>query len=229
MTLVLAAAVYAADKGPAAQPPWCDSFSPDKTDLFNTGKNPFFFLWPGYRLYLQHGKDSRVISVLMETRMVDGVKTRVVEQRETQDGRLAAVSRNYFVISGTTGDVYYFGADVDIYQDGKVTGHEGSWLAGINGAKFGLMMPGRPAVGDRYYHEVAPGVALNRAEVVGSGEDFTTSDRTFERCVRIRESSGLGTGVEERLYAPDVGLVRDGEFVLMRIGCPLCDGVSAAP
>jgi hypothetical protein len=219
--------IHAADKDPKAERPWCDSFSPDKTDLSDTGKNFFFFLWPGYRLFLQHGKDTRVISVLAETKVVDGVRTRVIEERETKDGKLTAVSRNYFAISGITGDVYCFGEDT--YEDGKATGHKATWLAGVNGARFGLMMPGRPAVGDRYYHEVAPGVALDRAEITGAAEDFTTSTGTFERCLRTRESSGLRAGVEERLYAPDVGLVKAGAFVLVRIGCPLCDGGQVAP
>ncbi len=229
LAMVLSAATYAADKNRTDERPWCDSFSPDKTDLFDTGKNPFFFLWPGYRLHLQHEKDTLVISVLAETKMVDGVKTRVVEERETKDGKLTEVSRNYFAISRTTGDVYCFGEEVDTYENGKATGHKGTWLAGVNGARFGLMMPGRPAVGDRYYHEVAPGVALDRAEIAGVAESFTTPTKTFEWCLRTRESSGLKAGVKEKLYASDVGLVKDGAFVLVGIGCPLCDGKQAAP
>ena len=229
LAMVLSATTHAADKDRPAERPWCDSFSPDKTDLFDTGKNPFFFLWPGYRLFLQHGKDTLVISVLTETKVVDGVRTRVVEERETREGKLIGLSRNFFAISRTTGDVYYFGKEVDTYEDGKATGHKGTWLAGVNGARFGLMMPGRPAVGDRYYHEVAPGVALDRAEIASAGEDFTTPTKTFERCLRTRESSGLTTDVEEKLYSPDVGLVKDGAFVLVGIGCPLCDGRQSAP
>jgi len=37
-------------------------------------------------------------------------------------------------------NVYYFGEDVDVYRDGKVVGHEGAWLSGREGAKFGLMI-----------------------------------------------------------------------------------------
>lgn len=224
---VLTLTLHAADKGPAGERPWCDSFSPDKRDLSDTGKNPFFFLWPGYRLYLQHGKDMRVISVLPETKVVDGVKTRVVEIRETKADKVTAVSRNYFAISATTGDVYYFGRELTMYEDGKPAGHPGTWMAGVNGARFGLMMPGRPAVGDRYYHAIVPGIVLDRTEILRTGEDFAAPNRVFEQCLRARESSDLGNRVEERLYAPDVGLVKDGDFVLVKIGCPLCDGVSA--
>ena len=45
-----------------------------------------------------------VISILNETKVVDGVKTRVVEERESEDGELVEVSRNYFAISARTGE-----------------------------------------------------------------------------------------------------------------------------
>ena len=43
----------------------------------------------------------------------------------------------------------------------------GAWLAGENRAEAGLMMPGEPAVGIKYYQEIAPGVAMD--EVLDSG------------------------------------------------------------
>jgi len=229
LTLTASLTIHAADKNANAERPWCDIFSVNKADLADTGKNPYFFLVPGYRLFFEHGKDKLVISVLNETKEVDGVKTRVVEERETKDGKLVEVSRNYFAMSRTTGDVYYFGEDVDIYKDGKLIRHEGAWLAGVNGAKFGLMMPGRPEVGDRYYQELAPGVAMDRAEVISLREQFTTPAKTFERCLRVRESSALERGVEDKLYAHGVGLIKDGKLVLVGIDCPECKSKAAQP
>ena len=159
--------------------------------------------------------------MLDETKTVDGVKTRVVEERETKNGRLEEVSRNYFAIDKVAGDVYYFGEDVDMYdKSGKVTGHGGSWLAGVNGARFGLMMPGAPKVGDKYYQEVAPGTALDRAEVVSVTENFKAPAGEFKNCLRTRESSGLESGSEDKWYAPDVGLVKDADFVLTKVEKP---------
>ena len=229
LALILPIAVEAAAKDALPEGPWCSVFSVNKKDLSDTGKNWYFFLWPGYRQVLHHGKETLVISVLDETKLVDGVKTRVVEERETNGGKLVEVSRNYFAISRRTGDVYYFGEDVDIYKNGKVVSHKGAWLAGIKGATFGLMMPGRPNVGDRYYQEVAPGMAMDRAEIVSKTEDFTTPQAIYERCVRVRETSGLETGSEDKLYAPDVGLIKDGKLVLTGVDCPLCKGQGDVP
>jgi len=209
--------------------PWCSIFSVNKAALTDVGKSRFFLLWPGYMMKLQHGQDTLIISVLDETKMVDGVKTRVVEERETKDGKLIEVSRNYFAISKQTGDVYYFGEDVDINKNGKVVDHEGSWLAGVKGAKFGLMMPGRPEVGDRYCQEVAPGVAMDRVEILGCHEKCTTPENKFEDCVRAEETSALEKGSSEKIYAPGVGLIKDGNFLLTALNCPICNGKPEVP
>jgi len=216
-----ALAAEEAGKGEGGKAKWRDSFPVDKANLADSGKSPFFILEPGYRLVLEDGKDTLIITVLDDTKVVDGVKTRVVEERETKGGRLAEVSRNYFAIDKTTGDVYYFGEDVDVYdKDSKVQNHEGGWRAGVDGAKFGLLMPGQPKVGDRYYQEMAPKVAMDRAEVVSITEEFKVPAGTFKNCLRTRESSALESGSEDKLFAPGVGLLKDGGFLLAKVEKP---------
>jgi hypothetical protein len=205
----------------AAERLFRDTFRVDKAALSDTGRGTYFILEPGYKLILEEGKDTLTITVLDETKMVDGVKTRIVEERETANGKLIEVSRNYFAIDTKTGDAYYFGEDVDMYDaDGKVTGHEGSWLAGVNGAKFGLLIPGKPKVGDRYCQEVAPPVAMDRAEVVSVADEVNVPAGVFKNCLKTKESSALESGVEEKLYAPGVGLLKDGGFKLARVEKP---------
>jgi hypothetical protein len=196
---------------------WRRSFSVDKSNLVDTGRSTYFVLEPGYALRLEDGGDSLTITVLNETRIVDGVKTRVVEERETKGGQLIEVSRNYFAIDQATKDVYYFGEEVDIYKDGKVSGHEGQWLSGVHGAKFGLMMPGTPRVGDKYYQEDAPKVAMDRAEIVTTSEEFKVPAGVFQNCLRTRESSALEKGVADKMHAPNVGLIKDGSFTLVKV------------
>jgi hypothetical protein len=197
--------------------PWRESFPVNRANWADIGRNIYFSLEPGYRLCLEYGKDTLTITVLDETKVVDGVKTRVVEERETRGGRLAEVSRNYFAIDRTTKDIYYFGENVDTYENGRVSGHKGAWLAGVNGARFGLVMPAKPQVGDRYYQEVAPGVAMDRAEIVSLTEELKVRAGSFRNCLRTRESSALEGGSEDKWYAPGVGLIQDAGFVLVRI------------
>jgi hypothetical protein len=197
--------------------------APDKTHFVNQGDNPYFILQPGYRLTLKGTESGRnvqlIVTVLDETHVVDGVATRVVEERESQNGELVEVSRNYFAFDPATKDVYYFGEDVDVYKRGKVVNHEGSWLAGVNGARFGLMMPGTPAVGQKHFQEQAEGVAMDHAEIVSLTERLATPAGTFERCLKTKETTPLEKGaVEYKLYAPGVGLIKDGGLVLVSRG-----------
>jgi hypothetical protein len=144
-----------------------------------------------------------------------------VEEREWKKGRLKEVSRNFLAICAATGDVFYFGEDVDIYRDGKVASHAGAWRAGEKDAKAGLLMPGRPRVGMRYYQEIAPGEAMDRAEVMRLDEPLETPAGSFPRCLRTTEGSALDPlEKDDKVYAPGIGLVKDEDLLLTRYGFP---------
>jgi uncharacterized protein DUF3108 len=197
---------------------WQDSFSVDKKALGPTGTSAYFVLTPGYRLHYRHGKDTSTTTVLNETRLIDGVEARVVEDRETKNGQVAEITRDYYAIDRATGDVYYFGEDVDVYKNGTIAGHGGAWLSGLKGARFGMMMPGAVKTGDKFYQEHAPGVAMDRAEIVAVNETLTTPAGTFKNCVHVKETSEIEKGVtDHKWYAPGVGVVKDGDLVLVRI------------
>jgi hypothetical protein len=202
---------------------WTTTFGVEKSELASAGRNPYFNLEPGYRLVLAGREDGAevklTITVLGETRTIDGVETRVVEERETRGEEPAEISRNYFAISRRTNDVFYFGEDVDVYREGKVVSHEGSWISGRNGARFGLAMPGTPLLGARYYQEQAPGTATDRAEVVGLSATTKTPAGTFTDCLRTEETSPLERGAKEvKLYARGIGLIKDGPCKLVKYG-----------
>jgi hypothetical protein len=115
--------------------------------------------------------------------------------------------------------VYYFGEHTDIYKNGNVVSHEGSWLAGDNGAHFGLMMPGTPLLGGRYYEEIAPGVAMDRGHIVSVNGAPTLPAGTFTNVLRIEETTPLERGAREfKLYAPGVGLLQDENLRLVQYG-----------
>jgi hypothetical protein len=199
--------------------PWTEDFPVDPGELGPTGRNPYFILEPGYQLILRKGNEELTITVLDETKKVDGVETRVVEERETKKGQLVEISRNFFAISKRTNSVYYFGEEVDIYEDGKVVSHDGAWLSGEKGAKFGLMMPGTPLVGARYYNEIAPDVAMDRSEIVSMKEEVETIAGTFKNCIKVAETNPLEPGAKEyKYYARGIGLINDDNAELVKYG-----------
>lgn len=191
------------------------------------GENPYFILKPGYQLVLEGEEDGEtvrvVITVLHKIKHIllsdiGTVKTRVVEEREWVNGRLVEVSRNFFALCDKTNDVYYFGEDVDIFKlDGTIS-HAGAWLAGVAGAAPGIILPGTFLLGARYFQEQAPGVAMDRAEHVEMGLEVDTEAGTFEKCVKILETTPLEPSAEgEKIYCPGVGLVED-EIELVDFG-----------
>ena len=197
-----------------------DEFGIEDLTFRTSGENPYFPLIPGRQLLLQGTDDGEVVRVLIstlhQTTRVNGVWTRVIEEREWVDGELVEVSRNFFAHCKENGSVFYFGEDVDIYEDGEIVSHEGAWRAGTNGARAGVIMPGLALVGSRYFQEVAPGLALDRAEHVSQEEFVETPAGAFTDCLFIEETSPLEPGsTSEKSYAPGIGLIQDNEVKLI--------------
>ena len=211
--------VFMAQGRPSVDRTWTADFVINSGELVTTGRNPWFILEPGYVLTLEDRDTRLVITVLDETVRVDNVETRVVEERETAKGELVEISRNFFAISTRTNAVFYFGEDVDMYKGGKVVSHEGAWRSGVNDARFGLAMPGIPLLAAKYYQEIAPGVAMDRAEIVGLGETVKTPAGEFRNVLKVLETTPLEPGVREfKYYANGVGLIQDGDVKLTKYG-----------
>ncbi len=211
--LVAILALVSQDKGPEKDPdprPFTASFLVDEKDLSSTGKNPFFSLEPGYQLVLENPakKEVLTITVLDETKKIGAIETRVVEERETVDGKETEVSRNYFAICKKTNSVYYYGEDAG-----------GAWMHGEKGARFGMLMPGTVLIGARHYQEIAPGAAMDRAEVISLSETVETPAGKFENCLKVLETTPLEPDDKShKYYAPGIGLVREGGMKLVRHG-----------
>jgi hypothetical protein len=230
---VLAAAICAFFTAPpparAAEPQFTTDFRLEECRFLASGRNTYFSIEPGDRFVFEgeeDGEEVRLqITVLHQTRVISFrtqrgerliVKTRVVEEREWVDDELVEVSRNFFARCEERNDIFYFGEEVDIYEDGELVNHEGAWLAGRNGARPGLIMPGTYLLGSRYFQEVAPGVALDRAEHTAMGLTLTVPAGTFRDCVEVKETTPLSPGEEEfKHYCPRVGLVTDGPLELV--------------
>lgn len=201
------------------------------------GGSPYFPLAPGRQTYFTNsacvaaGRCDELtelwITMERETRRINlpqgrgtrAVMTRVMEERELEDGELIEVSRNYVADCLPMHDVYYFGEDVDIYEDGEVVSHDGAWLAGKHGAQPGiLMLDDGFLLGSKYYQERAEGVALDRAEHKRAGFSVHVPAGRFNDCVDVDETTPLEPGhVSKKTYCRDVGLVKDGDLELTAV------------
>jgi len=202
-----------------AKDDWQKEFAVNKANLGVKGSNPYFNLTPGYVLSYAKGSETDTLTVLNETKMIDGVETRPVEDREARNGQVTEITKDYYAIDSQTGDVYYFGEEVDVYKNGKVTGHAGTWLSGVNGAKFGLMMPAKPKKGQKFYQELAPKVGMDRIEILSVEEKITVPAGTFEHVVHVQETSPIEKGLKDhKWYAAGIGQVKDAEMPLIKYG-----------
>ncbi len=197
---------------------WQEKFDISSCNTLTTGRSEYFILEPGFQLVLEGGDVKLHITVLNETKMVDGVNTRVVEEKEWKDGKLYEIAKNYFAMCEKTKDVFYFGEEVDFYENGKVIKHDGSWLAG-KGNRAGLMLPGTPTLNMKYYQEIAPGVAMDRAEIISLTDTCKTPAGTFSKCMKVKESSAIELAATEyKYYGPGIGLVVSQELRLVKYG-----------
>lgn len=184
-----------------------------------SGRNRYFILEPNYQLTLENKKGGKlVVTVLNETRKIGNVETRVVEENESQNGKPIEISRNFFAFCRQTGSVYYFGEEVDLYKNGKIVKGEDAWTAeGEN--KAGVAMPGLILLGARYYQEIAPGAAMDRAEIVSTTETKSTPAGNFTGCLKTEETTPLEPKEKEyKLYAPGIGLIQDEDLLLTKYG-----------
>ena len=90
----------------------------DLKNLATIGKNPYFNLEPGYRLRYTNGEATRTVTVRRKTKVVDGVETRVVEEKEQQHGQPTRIVWRYYAIDKTTGALYCFGVHIQAYDQG---------------------------------------------------------------------------------------------------------------
>jgi hypothetical protein len=159
--------------------------------------------------------------LLDKTEVVAGVTVAVVEHKEFDDGELVEATFDYFA-QHRDGRVFYFGERVDDYEDGKVVGHEGQWLAGEDNAKAGIYLPVDLTVGKVFAQEQAPGKAEDTSTIVAVGADVTTKAGKFTGCLRVKDYAPLTKTEEFKFYCPKVGIVREeqpnGTSDLVRIG-----------
>lgn len=196
-----------------------DTFPEDKADLGPTGRNAYFILEPGYQMVFEGNTEGKkmvmALTVLDQTRVIDGVTCRAIEEREDKEGAALYANLNYYAISKKSGNIYYFGET--LAKDGSI-----EWASGEKGARYGMWIPAVPTVGMRYQYENAPGVGMDRNEIVSVTKTIETPAGTFRNCLEWIETNPLEPGSEDRdWFAPGVGLIQQGEqgqFKLVKYG-----------
>jgi hypothetical protein len=176
--------------------------------------NIYFPLKPGriftYQSQTEDGLETIVVTVLSETKTVAGVKCTVVRDVVSIDGQTIEDTHDWFA-QDKDGNVWYMGEDVDNYENGVLVDHEGSFEAGVNGAKAGIIMLANPVLEMPYRQEYSFNIAEDWGKVVAKGVTVTTTYGTFDNCLKTADWNALepDSPMEYKYYAPDVGLVKE--------------------
>ncbi len=177
------------------------------------------------------GKDGsqrlRVVRVLQPRKKrftVGGetVRTAVVRDSVTdlRSGQLIEKTIDYFA-ADRAGTVYYFGEDVSEYHNGRLVGHSGQWRVGRDVSRPGVLMPAHPQVGETFFAERIPGVAVEHDRVVASDLTRRIGGRTYHGVIRIREHATTPKPAEFELktYAPGTGVITEANGGLKLLRC----------
>jgi len=150
------------------------------------------------------------------------VATAVVRDSVTdlRSGQRIEKTIDYFA-QDRAGGVHYFGEDVNEYEHGKLVGHSGQWRVGRDVKRPGLLMPAHPKVGDTFFSERIPGVAVEKDRVVAAGLTERVHGRAYHGVIRIREHATTPKPAEYELktYAPGTGVITEANGGLGLVGC----------
>jgi len=226
-----------------------EAFDDDFSDL--TNPNPYLPIAIGNVWEYEGGDETIRVEVLDKTKLIEDVTCIVVNDVVAEDGEVIEDTLDWFA-QAKDGAVHYCGElarDYEYFEgdepmEAELVEIEGSFKAGRDGAKSGVLMMASPVVGVTYRQEWALGDAEDAAEVLsidyGYGEDEELDTFVPQElvellcdgdCVVTREFTPLEPDVEEyKFYAPGIGMFLEVDpetgDVVQLVGCnfdPVCD------
>jgi Ca2+-binding RTX toxin-like protein len=173
--------------------------------------NEYFPLQPG-ATYIYEGDSAEGhaldrFTITHNTVKILGVECIEVRDNAYLDGELIERTRDWFA-QDRDGNVWYFGEATEEIENGVVVSTKGTWKAGVNGALPGIIMEADPKTGDTYGQEFAPGIAEDKATVLGDEFHTNTVYGNFNEVLKTKDFTPLEPGkFEHKFYAEGVGQI----------------------
>lgn len=184
----------------------------DPSNFVSSVTNPWMPLVPGTTYVYVGRSDSTILKDVMHvthnTTKILGVTCVVVEDNVYEDGVLAEHTFDWYA-QDKQGNVWYFGENTkELDEEGHVTSTEGTWKAGVDGARPGIIMEAHPRLGDTYQQEFYKGVAEDYARVWSLDGAIHTPYGFFDDLLVTKEWTPLEPGVVEfKGFAKGIGFV----------------------
>jgi hypothetical protein len=166
--------------------------------------NPWYPLLAG-TTYIYAGMDGKthmtdILAVSRRTKKVDGVTTRVVNDRVLKHGRVTERTTDYYA-QDRCGNVWYFGEDTaELDRRGNVITTDGSFHAGVDGAQPGVFMQARPQLDRKFRQEWYQGQAEDVYKAISRTASRTVPYGSFTHVLRTVETNALEPGVRDNKY-----------------------------
>jgi len=183
----------------------------NKSNFHNSLKidNKYFPLKPGTTFVYKGTSDGEptrdVFTVTNKVKVILGINTRVVHDDAFVNGEHEESTDDWFA-QDDKGTVWYFG---EFTTDLTTGSHEGSWQAGVKGAKPGIIMLAQPKVGDTYQQERAKGVAEDRATVLSLNEKVCVPYGCFSNVLKTEDLNPFEPDIlENKFYAQGIGYIK---------------------
>lgn len=180
----------------------------DPTMFSSTVDNQYFPLVPGtvFEYDVLETTETVTVTVTDQLETVMGIPCVVVHDVAKVEGEIVEDTFDWYA-QDAEGNVWYFGEDTTAF-DGGQTSKEGSWTAGVDGAKPGIVALANPQVGDSYRQEFLEGEAEDEAEVLDLDASITVPFGSFTGCLKTKDFTRLEPDVfEHKYYCPGVGQV----------------------
>ena len=211
LTATLAAALTSLGLGTATFDAIAAPDRPARASAFSAHvDNPWFPLIPGTSYVYRGAKDGKpardVLTVTHRTATIDGAPCVVVQDRLYLSGTLSERTTDWYT-QDDKGNVWYYGeTTADLDASGHVTSREGSWRAGVGGAKPGIYMPAHPKPGQSGRQEYLKGHAQDHFQVLSLQAAVAVPYTTSTRALLTKEWTPLEPGVlDHKLYLRGVG------------------------
>ena len=174
--------------------------------------NPFFPLKPGTLLVYRGIKDGQLqtdrVFVTFRTKTILGVRTTVVQDIARHRSRVLEKTFDWYA-QDKQGNVWYFGENTKAFENGHVD-TSGSWKAGVNGTRPGIIMESDPRPPDAYRQEFQRGEAEDMAWVINRGGQITVPyGRVGPKLVTLEFTRLEPDVVDRKVYARGFGIVRE--------------------
>jgi hypothetical protein len=208
-------ALGAALVSPAAASAGIVPAAPNPSNFVSRVDNPWFPLEPGTTLRYRGEKDGEpqtdVLTVTHKTKTILGIKAVVVHDRVFFRGGGVAEDTLDWYAQDKRGNVWYLGeATKELDRRGRVVSREGSWQAGVHGARAGIAMSGHPRVGERHRMEFEAGQAEDYFKVGSLHASVSVTAVSSKHALRTREWTPLEPGVRDaKWYVRGIGTVRE--------------------